>query len=225
MIYILLAVGLVLLMLAPNWWVKRVLKKHSKERSDFPGNGGDMARHLLGVLNITDVSGEITESGDHYDPSARAVRLTKDKYEDRSLTGVVVAAHEVGHAIQHHRDERLFNLRSGVALMTIIFSKAAPVLLVATPLLIWLSPAFSRWALLGAIISMVLGVLLNLVTLPVEWDASFGKALPLLENGEYLSEKDMASARQILTAAALTYVAASLTSLLNLGVLARVLRR
>jgi Zn-dependent membrane protease YugP len=72
---------------------------------------------------------------------------------------------------------------------------------------------------------MVLGVLLNLVTLPVEWDASFGKALPLLENGEYLSEKDMASARQILTAAALTYVAASLTSLLNLGVLARVLRR
>ena len=56
MIYILLAVGLVLLMLAPNWWVKRVLKKHSKERSDFPGNGGDMARHLLGVLNIIDVS-------------------------------------------------------------------------------------------------------------------------------------------------------------------------
>lgn len=225
MIYILLAIAVVLLMLAPSWWVKRVLKKHSQERSDFPGNGGDMARHLLGLMNISGVTVEMTEAGDHYDPSARVVRLTKEKYEDKTLTGVVVAAHEVGHAIQHHRNERLFNLRSGVAMMTLVFSKAAPLFLIATPLLVWLSPAFSRWALMAAILSMVLGVVLNLVTLPVEWDASFGKALPLLENGEYLSAEDMASARQILTAAALTYVAASLSSLLNLGVLARVLRR
>lgn len=225
MMYILLAIALILLMLAPSWWVKRVLKKHSQERSDFPGNGGDMARHLLGLMNISDVAVEITDAGDHYDPKARAVRLTKEKYEDKTLTGVVVAAHEVGHAIQHHRNESLFNLRSGVAIMTIVFSKAAPLFFLATPLLVWLSPAFSRWALMAAILSMVLGVVLNLVTLPVEWDASFGKALPLLENGEYLSAEDMASARQILTAAALTYVAASLSSLLNLGVLARVLRR
>lgn len=212
-------------MLAPSWWVKRVLKKHSQKRSDFPGNGGDMARHLLGLMNISDVTVEVTDSGDHYDPHARAVRLTQEKYEDRTLTGVVVAAHEVGHAIQHHRNESLFNLRSGVAVMTVVFSKAAPVFLISTPMLIWLSPAFSRWALMAAVFSMVLGVVLNLVTLPVEWDASFGKALPLLESGEYLSAQDMASARQILTAAALTYVAASLSSLLNLGVLARVLRR
>jgi len=225
MIYALIALVLLALMLLPSWWVKRVLHKHNVAREDFPGNGGDMARHLINLLDLKDVKVEATDQGDHYDPSSRTVRLTKDKLEGKTLTGIVVAAHEVGHAIQHHRNERLFNLRSGIAVLTMVFNRAAPVLLLATPFLVWLNPAFSRWSLIAALGAMVLGVLLNLITLPVEWDASFSKALPLLENGRYLNETDMASARQILTAAALTYVAASLASLLNLGVLARVLRR
>ena len=106
-----------------------------------------------------------------------------------------------------------------------LFTRAAPIFLIAIPLLSWWNPGITRWALIAAIGSMVLGVILNLVTLPVELDASFGKALPLLQKGEYLSEQDMQSAHQILRAAAFTYVAASLASLLNLGVLARVLRR
>ncbi|TNC84004.1 zinc metallopeptidase [Thalassolituus sp.] len=221
-----LAVLLLLgLMILPQFWIKYVLNRHSRERSDFPGTGGDMARHLLGLLDIPDVKVEVTDMGDHYDPSSKAVRLTEDKLDGRTLTGVVVAAHEVGHAIQHHQRESMFGLRSGLGVVTTIFSRAAPVLLVATPLLVWLNPAFSRWALIAAVVSMVLSVLLNLVTLPVEWDASFGKALPLLENGRYLDDKDMRAARQILMAAALTYVAGSLASLVNLGVLARVLRR
>ena len=106
-----------------------------------------------------------------------------------------------------------------------IFSRAAPLFLIAIPFLSWWNPAISRWALVAALGSVVLGVLLNLVTLPVEWDASFGKALPMLQNGEYLNAQDMQNAHQILRAAAFTYVAASLASLLNLGVLARILMR
>ncbi|MEC8104550.1 MAG: zinc metallopeptidase [Pseudomonadota bacterium] len=225
MLYAIVALVFLAIMYLPGFWVRSVLKKHSPERSDFPGNGAEMARHLLDKLDIEDVVVEVTEHGDHYDPNDKAVRLTKDKYEGRTLTGVVVAAHEVGHAVQHHRNERLFNLRGSLAKLTYLASRAAPILLAATPLLVWVNPALSRWTLLAAVLSMLLGVLMNLVTLPVEWDASFGKALPLLEEGQYLSARDMSSARQILTAAALTYVAASLASLLNLGVLARLLRR
>ena len=225
MLYVIIGVLFLALMFLPNWWVKSVLRKHNAERSDFPGTGAEMAQHLISTLGMKDVTVEVTEHGDHYDPGAKAVRLTQDKYEGRTLTGVVVAAHEVGHAIQHHRNESMFNLRTGIARLTYVFSKAAPILLLATPALIWINPAFSRWVLIAALASMLLGVLLNLVTLPVEWDASFGKALPLLEKGQYFGSADMGSARQILTAAAMTYVAASLASLLNLGLLARVLRR
>ena len=225
MFYILLLAALVLLMYSPMWWIKRVLSKHSGERSDFPGTGGDMARHLLRIMEMDDVKVEETQIGDHYDPAARAVRLTKDKLDGRTLTGVVVAAHEVGHAIQHFHGDAMFSLRTGIAQLTMLFTRAAPIFLIAIPLLSWWNPGITRWALIAAIGSMVLGVILNLVTLPVELDASFGKALPLLQKGEYLNEQDIQSAHQILRAAAFTYVAASLASLLNLGVLARVLRR
>ena len=225
MLYLVLIVIVLAIMYLPGFWVKSVLKKHNHERSDFPGNGADMARHLLQKLNIDDVKVEVTEHGDHYDPQDKAVRLTKDRFEGRSLTGVVVAAHEVGHAIQHHNNESLFTLRGGLARLSWLVSKAAPVFLAATPLLIWINPALSRWTLIAAVGSMLIGVLVNLATLPVEWDASFGKAMPMLEEGQYFSQSDMGSARHILTAAAMTYVAASLASLLNLGVLARLLRR
>ena len=96
MLYLVLVVIVMAIMYLPGLWVKSVLKKHGQERSDFPGNGADMARHLLQKLNIDDVKVEVTEHGDHYDPQDRAVRLTQDKFEGRTLTGVVVAAHEVG---------------------------------------------------------------------------------------------------------------------------------
>ena len=115
MLYAIVALVFLAIMYLPGFWVRSVLKKHSPERSDFPGNGAEMARHLLDKLDIEDVVVEVTEHGDHYDPNDKAVRLTKDKYEGRTLTGVVVAAHEVGHAVQHHRNERLFNLRGSLA--------------------------------------------------------------------------------------------------------------
>jgi len=224
-IWILAFVLVLIVVVGPSQWVKWVLKRYSAERADFPGTGGDMARHLITRLELGGVQVEETEGGDHYDPSSKTVRLTKDKLDGRSLTAVVVAAHEVGHALQDQRGEASFKLRSGLAVFSYMLQKIAPAALIAVPLLAVWNPAISRWALIAAIGSMLISTLVSLATLPVEWDASFGKALPILQSGGYLSDEDMQNARHILLAAAMTYVAASLISLLNAGAWLRVLRR
>src|SRR5690606_10281304 len=225
MLWIILGLGVLALLVLPGWWVKRVLRRHSDERPDYPGTGGDMARHLLGKLALEGVSVESTEAGDHYDPRSRTVRLTPDKLEGKSLTAVVVAAHEVGHALQHARGEALFHSRTLLAYLALWMQRLAPAALLITPLLVFFTPAVSRVSLIIAVGAMLVGTLVHLATLPVEWDASFGKALPLLQDGEYLNEEDMKDARRILTAAALTYVAGSLFSLLNVWQWLRYLRR
>ena len=224
-LWILLIVALVMLLSLPSWWVARVLQQHSQHRPDFPGTGGDMARHLLGRFGLQDVVVEASPQGDHYDSSGRAVRLTADKLDGRSLTAVVVAAHEVGHAVQHARAEALFQTRTGLARVTIWLQRLAPVALLVSPLLVSVLPAAGRIGVAVAIMAMLAGVVMHLVTLPVELDASFNKALPWLAEGDYLDEQDMQAARVILRAAALTYVAASLANLLNIWQWLRYWRR
>jgi len=225
MFWFILFLTLLLTLSLPGIWVQHVLKKHSDPRDDFPGSGGEMARHLLNKLRISDVIVETTDQGDHYDPQGKAVRLTQDKLEGKSLTAVVVAAHEVGHALQHHNKEALFQSRTMLAHIAYWAQKTAPLALVVAPMLISVAPAASRWALLAAVGAMLLGTVMHLLTLPVEWDASFNKALPMLEEGEYFNDQDMQAARQILRAAAFTYVAGSLASLLNIWRWLRYLRR
>jgi len=225
MIWLLLALLVLAILILPGVWVQHVLKKHSAPRNDYPGNGGDMARHLLAKLELNDVQVEATDQGDHYDPRSKTVRLTSDKLDGKSLTAVVVAAHEVGHALQHARKEALFQSRTGFAVLAYWMQRIAPLALLLAPFLAVVAPVASRFALVVAVGAMLIGTLVHIVTLPVEWDASFGKALPLLREGEYLDERDMKAAHSILTAAALTYVAASLVSLLNIGRWLRLLRR
>lgn len=225
MLWIVLGVGVLALLVLPGWWVKRVLRRHAGERPDYPGTGGDMARHLLGKLGLDDVTVASSDAGDHYDPRSRSVRLTPDKLDGKSLTAVVVAAHEVGHAVQHARGEPLFHSRTLLAYLALWMQRLAPAALLITPLLVFFTPAASRFSLIIAVGAMLVGTLVHLATLPVEWDASFGKALPLLQDGGYLNEQDMQDARRILLAAALTYVAGSLFSLLNVWQWLRYLRR
>ncbi|ASP38414.1 peptidase [Bacterioplanes sanyensis] len=215
MVWLVVLVGVLALLLGPSLWVRHVMKRHSHERRDYPGTGGDMARHLINQLQLQQVGLESTEQGDHYDPRQRMVRLSQDNLDGKSLTAVAVAAHEVGHAIQHAKGESLFQLRTVLAHVAVWSERIIPILLLALPLLAWWQPGLSRWSLILAVAAMLISTLVHLVTLPVEWDASFGKALPLLQQGGYLSEQDMQGARQILCAAALTYVAGSLISLLN----------
>jgi Zn-dependent membrane protease YugP len=225
MIWIVVFILAVGLFFFPQWWVGRVLKRHSGERDDFPGTGGELAQHLIKAHGLEGVKVEATEAGDHYDPVDKVVRLTPDKLDGRSLTAIVVAAHEVGHAIQDHNKEKTFNARISAAKFANVAQTITPIAFWISPMLAFVSPAASRVALGIAILSILASTLVHLITLPVEWDASFGKALPILEKGEYLNEQDMKDAHQILLAAALTYVAGSLASLLNVWRWLRYLRR
>ena len=209
---------LLILILGPHLWTRYVFKHYDATLDELPGTGGELARHLVSRLQLGGCKVEALDSGgDHYDPENRAVRLSPGVYERKSLTSVVVAAHEVGHALQHHQGFKPLYLRWKLAEYIALAEKTASIILVSFPFVTLLvkSPLIGVLMLGSGILILVLPVIFHLVTLPVEWDASFKRALPLLIDGGYLPQSAEPSVRRILTAAALTYVSASLSSLLN----------
>lgn len=195
-----------------------MFKRHDAPLAELPGTGGELARHLLTRLQLTDFSVQALETaGDHYDPENKTVCLSPGVHEGKSLTAVVVAAHEVGHALQHFTGYKPLYLRWNLAKYIAFVEKAASVMLVSFPFVALLSksPLAGGLMLVLGLAILLLPVVFHLVTLPVEWDASFNRALPLLLEGEYLPKAAEPVIRRILTAAALTYVSASLFSLLN----------
>ncbi len=224
---LILLILLVALIYGPQIWAKRILTKYSKHRDDFPGTGGELARHLLDKLDMSEVKVEVTELGDHYDPIEKSVRLSQANWGSHSLTAVVTAAHEVGHAIQDRTAYQPLQARSKLVGVAHMAEKIGAGLMMMIPVVAIIAriPAAGLLMFLGGLASLGASVIVHLVTLPVEWDASFKRALPILEKGEYISNKDQLAARQILTACALTYVASSLSSLLNLWRWIAILRR
>lgn len=221
--------GLVLLfavIFGPQYWVKHAISKHGVDRPDLPGTGGELAEHLLDNFQIGSTGVEVTEKGDHYDPQDHMVRLLETHHNGKSIAAVAIAAHEVGHAIQHHDGHRMLALRQTLVKFASITDKFAAVFFFLAPVLglVVKSPAaFLGVALIG-IGFIAVRLIVHLVTLPVEWDASFNKALPILQQGNYLHPDDMPAAREVLRAAALTYVSAALASLLDLARWIRILR-
>ena len=227
---ILVIFGLLLLfalIYGPQYWVSRVLRHYSTEQEHYPGNGGELAEHLVTKLGLDGVKVELTEDGDHYDPTDKIVRLSKDNFNGKSLTAITVAAHEVGHAIQHQIDYTPFKMRQRLVIFAMGAEKLGAFMMFALPViaLITRSPHVGLAMFIIGIGSMLLGTIVHLTTLPVEWDASFKRALPILLEGQYISEHEHVHAKKILTAAALTYVSASLASLLNLARWIAILRR
>ena len=211
----------------PGLWVSYVLKKYNREpESNFPGTGGELARHLLDRCNLQDVKVVVTEIGDHYSPDDRSVALTKDKFDGKTLASIVIAAHECGHAIQHANREPLFLLRHRLAQSAHSAQVIGSALLAASPIVgaLTMLPHLSFVSFSGAFLVLGYGVVVQLVTLPVELDASFKKALPLLSAG-YISNAQLGPSKIILRAAALTYVAGTLMQLLNFWRWIAVLRR
>ncbi len=227
MSFILLFLGLVLLIYGPQWWVRRILTAYQRRTAAYPGCGGELARRLLDRAGLRDVGVESTQSGDHYDPQARAVRLGAENLGGRSLTAIVTAAHEVGHAIQHAQGYGPFQWRLSLVRLAQGAERLGSFLIFAMPLLALVSrsPALGALTLAAGVASAGLGVVVQVVTLPVEWEASFGRALPILERGGYLGPGEHRAARRILRACALTYLAASLAGLLNFWRWLAILRR
>ncbi len=228
MLYALLTLLLIVLIYAPQVWVRRTMKKYGREIDDLPGTGGELAEHLIRRFKLEGISVEQTAEGqDHFDPGGPVVRLSPDNYQGKSLKAVAIAAHEVGHAIQFHRRERIFELRRRYIPLAMGFRRAGEVLLLLVPILALVikAPAFILIALVASLVLQLLGAMAYLIMLPEEWDASFNKALPILIEGEYIQQQQVPMVRALLKAAALTYFASALASIVHLGRWALLLRR
>lgn len=214
-ILILLVLGIVF---GPSLWARTILSRHAEERRDFPGTGGELARHLLDEAGLSEVRVEQTDRGDHYDPQDKTVRLSEANYDGRSLTAVTVAAHEVGHALQDRDGYAPLQARTNMVKWVGGIQKFGSAILFGSLFLgaVTQAPGLALLVAGAGIATMASAVLVHLITLPVEFDASFGRALPILDKGGYLPPEDMPAARSILKACVLTYVAGSLVSLLNL---------
>ena len=203
----------------PSLWVKFVMKRYSSEKPEMPGTGGELAKHLIERFSLKDVQVEITELGDHYDPIEKKVRLLREHYESKSLTAIAIAAHEVGHAIQDQQGDKRLATRTKMAPIVDKVARWSVAIIYLSPVIgiITRHPMpFSLLLLLG-LSGFIARMMLHALTLPIEFDASFSKALPLLREGNYVSKSNEKAVSSILKAAALTYVSAALADILNLG--------
>jgi len=228
MLVIIFTILFIIIVFGPQIWIAHVMKKYSQPIEALPGNGGELATHLLNRFKLEDVCVEETEKNtDHYDPENKVIRLSPDHLSDKSLTAITIAAHEFGHALQDHTGYKPLRLRTRLAKIAVIAEKVASVILITFPIVavVTKAPPVGIMMFVSGFTIMGLPVLLHLITLPVELDASFRRALPILIKGNYLPASAIPVARQILTAAALTYLAASLASLLNFYRWIAILRR
>jgi uncharacterized protein len=199
------------LSLGAQFWVKNRVNKWSKVATERGMSGGDVARAILRAEGIDGVDIEAASGflSDHYDPRSRTLRLSADILTGRSVTAAGIAAHEVGHAIQHKQGYVPMSIRQ----------RMVPVANIGTNLGVWI---MIIGLVIGAASLAQIGVLLfggfvafTLVTLPVEFDAS-ARAKRVLERHGLLSQREMAGVSQVLTAAAATYVAAAVAAILQL---------
>lgn len=220
------AAAFLAIVIGPQLWVRSTISRHGADRPDLPGTGGELAQHLIERFGLEGVHVEITDIGDHYDPDAKAVRLLAKHHDGRSLSAVAVAAHEVSHALQDAQGDPMLALRQRLAKFAAYTDRFAGLFFLAAPVLAALARVPAAFVGVIAIGVALLGVrvIVNLVTLPVEFNASFAKALPILEEGKYLDGEDLPGARNVLRAAAFTYVAGALMSLVNVAYWIRLLR-
>ncbi len=225
--FVVMIVVLLALVFGPGLWVRRVIERYSNPPDRYSGTGAQLARFLLDKLGLQHVSVETTDQGDHYDPLAKAVRLTPDKYEGRSLTAITVAAHEVGHAIQDHEGHGPLRMRTHLVRVARPIERIGAGTLMVAPFIgaLTRAPSIGIIMFLAGFLTLATSTLVHMATLPTEFDASFNRALPLLDEQRVLKQVDRPHARRLLTAAALTYVSASLMSLLNIARWWALLRR
>ncbi|MDB9898362.1 zinc metallopeptidase [Gammaproteobacteria bacterium] len=217
-----LAAGMLIvlgLIFGPSLWVKLVMRRHSSENPEMPGTGGELAKHLIERFSLKDVKVEVTELGDHYDPTEKKVRLLREHYESKSLTAIAIAAHEVGHAIQDQQGDKRLTTRTKMVPVVDKVARWSVVIISLSPIIgiITRHPMPFSLLLLIGLSGFIARMMIHAVTLPIEFDASFSKALPLLREGDYISQSDEKAVTSILRAAALTYVSAALADILNLG--------
>lgn len=211
--YFLVLIGAVICMIA-SARVRTTYSKYARFTSGSGMTGAQAAAQILREAGINDV--QIRHVGghlsDHYDPRNKTLNLSDDVYASRSVAAIGVAAHECGHAIQHDVGYVPLNLRSAIVPVANIGSTLAWPLILAGLLF---SSRTGGFLIQLGIFSFSLAVLFQLVTLPVEFNAS-GRALRMLEDMRILNENELPKTRRVLRAAALTYVAGAAAAILQL---------
>lgn len=211
--YILIIIGVILSMLASSR-VKSTYSKYSRVRNHAGMTGQMAAQQILHQAGIYDVqvqhvSGELT---DHYDPKNKVLRLSDATYGSTSVAALGVAAHECGHAIQHATNYMPLSIRGALVPVANFGSQISwPLILVG----LLINGQMSSLLINAGIILFIFAVAFQIVTLPVEFNAS-SRALRILKSSGMLYEDEVAQARKVLSAAALTYVAGAASAILQL---------
>jgi len=206
-----------LLSLWASMRVKGTFAKYSKQPTRSGMTGADVARSILrengiGDVTVEPVAGNLT---DYYDPRKKVLRLSEPVYNSRSMAAFGVAAHEVGHAIQDAQEYPMLKFRSAWVPVANLGGGISIFVLIMAALMGGAATLMGgRLAIVGVVL-FATTTIFTLVTLPVEFDAS-RRALLSLQRGGYMSPDELTGARRVLNAAALTYVAAFITSLLTL---------
>ena len=209
--YILIIIASIISLIA-QWRVNSAFSKYSRVASMSGMTGAQAARMILQSNGINDVSvqrisGKLT---DHYNPSTKVLNLSESVYGSTSVAAIGVAAHECGHAIQHARGYFPLSLRTALVPVANIGSQLSWVFIIVGAIL-----SFNQTLITIGIIMFSAAVLFQLVTLPVEFNAS-ARALEQLESNGILYRDEVSQTRKVLSAAALTYVAAAATAILQL---------
>lgn len=214
--YILLILSFVIT-LAAQIYVQASFKKYSKVRNSRGITGAEAARQLLLEHGITDVQIEPVPGNltDHYDPRDNVIRLSQDVYDKDSVAAVGVAMHEAGHAVQYAQNYAPVKLRNAIVKSTNISSTVSYLLIMAGIIFGGGNGRLGYTLITLGIIFFLAVIFFQLVTLPVEFNAS-GRAVRALRNSTLLDAEEQKGVRKVLTAAALTYVAAVAVSLLQL---------
>lgn len=209
--YILVIIGMMLSLVA-SARVKGTFAKYSRVRSMSGMTGAQAAQRILqyeGIydVSVTRVSGNLT---DHYDPRTKTLRLSDSVYGQSSVAAIGVAAHECGHAIQHHKNYAPLNMRASLVPVVNIGSTLSWPLIFLGVILSWSQPLINLGIILFSLV-----VIFQLVTLPVEFNAS-DRAQKILSTTGILGAEEVKHTKKVLGAAALTYVAAAAASILQL---------
>jgi hypothetical protein len=215
--YFLYMAPAILLAMWAQWRVKSAYGLAGRFAASSRLSGAEAAQRILNVNGIVDVAIEPVQSflGDHYDPRHRVLRLSPDVYHGRSLAALGIAAHEAGHAIQHAVHYAPLALRGALVPMATVGSNLAVLFIIGGFVLMGMQAALGQSVAVLGLAMFGLVVLFQLVNLPVEFNASTRARQVLLVNGMITSEEDPVVAK-VLNAAAMTYVAATLTAIMQL---------
>lgn len=210
--YIVYFAVLMLLPLYAQRKVKKTYMRYSKEYTQLGMTGAQVARTILDQNGLSNVRVEAVEGvlSDHYDPTTKVVRLSADNYMNSSIAGAAVAAHECGHAIQDKEAYAFLTMRSKLVPAANLSSNASWIFIMIGMI------ATYQPLMLAGIILLAIGVLFQVVTLPVEFDAS-KRAMKQMNSLGLINRDEESKAKKVLTAAALTYVAAAATAVMELA--------